>query len=174
MPSSEKTRNITIHVDLIDRIDTHHIDYQIKNKDAIRFSTYVNKLIEQALDREEFLARTAPNMTFVGVIEDVMHIRDEKKNRTFQVKKQGRRVKCLEDDDSCCDHAIYAMCSPEVTKLFKDMEDEVGKKIMQGRGKEVRINRVMKLASFVFAAALMTIGLKGLFLGQLALKPLLG
>jgi hypothetical protein len=153
MPTSEKTKNFSLHVGLMERLEEELERYQIRHKEFnIPLGSFINMLIKRELDREKFLEKFAPHYSVVGVQDDVLHVKDARKNRTFQIQRHRNRLRCIEDNSVNCEHVMYALAQGvDVVKLFTDIEDEFAKNLTKVNGRR-NLQRISRLVSFAVPA----------------------
>jgi hypothetical protein len=153
MPTSEKTKNFSLHVGLMERLEEELERYQIRHKEFnISLGSFINMLIKRELDREKFLEKFAPHYSVVGVQDDVLHVKDARKNRTFQIQRHKDRLRCIEDNSVNCDHVMYALAQGvDVVKLFTDIGDELAKNLTKANGRR-SLQRMARIISFAVPA----------------------
>ena len=153
MPTSEKTKNFSLHVGLIERLEEGLERYQIMHKEFnISLGSFINMLIKRELDREKFLEEFSPGFSVVGVRDDVLHLRDARKNRTFQIQRHKDRLRCVEDNSVNCEHVMYTLAQGvDVVKLFTDIEAEFAKNLIKANGRRNH-RKMARIISFAVPA----------------------
>jgi hypothetical protein len=78
------------------------------------FSRYIDGIIMEKIEADEYLSRMAPFMQKVGLQDNSIMIKDYKLNRIAEVQIQGRELLCLLCNKSNCVHVGYSYAIPEV------------------------------------------------------------
>ena len=88
--------------------------------EKMRWNTkeYINSVLAEALERDKFLQAYAPYLSKVAYQENILFIRDAKKNKTAEVFLKDRALYCGLCESKDCVHIHYAFVLPEVAKLF--------------------------------------------------------
>lgn len=88
--------------------------------EKMRWNTkeYINTVLAEALERDEFLQTYAPYLSKVGYQDNILFIRDAKKNKTAEVYLKDRALYCGLCESKDCMHIHYAFVLPEVVKMF--------------------------------------------------------
>jgi hypothetical protein len=88
--------------------------------EKMRWNTkeYINSVLAEALERDKFLQAYAPYLSRVAYQENILFIRDVKKNKTAEVFLKDRALYCGLCESKDCVHIHYAFVLPEVTKMF--------------------------------------------------------
>lgn len=88
--------------------------------EKMRWNTkeYINSVLAEALERDKFLQTYAPYLSKVAYQENILFIRDMKKNKTAEVFLKDRALYCGLCESKDCVHIRYAFVLPEVTKMF--------------------------------------------------------
>ncbi len=88
--------------------------------EKMRWNTkeYINSVLAEALERDKFLQTYAPYLSRVGYQENILFIRDAKKNKTAEVFLKDRALYCGLCESKDCVHIHYAFVLPEVAKMF--------------------------------------------------------
>jgi hypothetical protein len=88
--------------------------------EKMRWNTkeYINSVLSEALERDKFLQTYAPYLSKVAFQENILFIRDAKKNKTAEVFLKDRALYCGLCESKDCVHIHYAFVLPEVAKMF--------------------------------------------------------
>jgi len=88
--------------------------------EKMRWNTkeYINSVLAEALERDKFLQTYAPYLSKVAYQENILFIRDAKKNKTAEVFLKDRALYCGLCESKDCVHIHYAFVLPEVAKMF--------------------------------------------------------
>ena len=75
-------------------------------------------LLEESLRRQEFRIHYAPAYRVVGLVENVLHIRNHENNSIYQIVRRGNDLYCMEDNSMNCRHVMFAVSTDEVSRLY--------------------------------------------------------
>ncbi|MGD1837728.1 MAG: hypothetical protein ACPKPY_06685 [Nitrososphaeraceae archaeon] len=117
MPTSPKSRTIGLRVSLTEKLKKKHKDELKKsptktNKD---FGGYVNDLLANLLERDDFLNSYNPNISVIDISNNILYLKDGK--RTIEIFPKNNELYCSYDDSFDCKHIKYSFAIPEVSKL---------------------------------------------------------
>lgn len=79
---------------------------------------YINIILSEAIEHDKFLQTYAPFLSKVGYEENILFIKDSKKNKTAEVYLRDRALFCNLCEEKDCVHIHYALALPEVAKLY--------------------------------------------------------
>lgn len=120
MPSSKKTKNITMRVSLVPRLEKRHSEELKKRPTQTKedLGAFVNDLLTDVLDKDDFLRIYAPAISYNNVYDNILYLKDSRiKNKEIEVYLNKGELWCDHDKSSCCEHIRYAFAIPEVAKL---------------------------------------------------------
>jgi hypothetical protein len=81
------------------------------------FGGFVNDLLEDVLDKDEFLQVYAPYLSLEGYSYNCLYIKDEKRHATAEIFRYNNKIKCTLCNSFDCEHVHFALAIPEVAKL---------------------------------------------------------
>ena len=95
-------------------------DVMKANAEKKRWNTkdYINTVLMEAIERDRFLQSYAPSLSKIGYEDNILFIRDAKKNKTAEIYLRDRALYCNVCEEKNCVHVHYALALPEVAKLF--------------------------------------------------------
>lgn len=118
MPSSKKARTLTIRVGLIPMLERRHEKALAQDpKTNPELGGYINDLLDDVIAKDDFLATYAPALSYAGHGGNVLYIKDDKRDKTAEIYRYGREIKCTLDDSFDCEHVHFALAIPEVARL---------------------------------------------------------
>jgi hypothetical protein len=118
MPSSKKARTLTLRVDLIPRLRAKWEVTKTRDpKTNQEFGGFVNDLLNDILDKDEFLQRYAPMLSLEGYSYNCLYIKDARRRVTAEIYRHDNKIKCTLDNSFDCEHVHFALAIPEVAKL---------------------------------------------------------
>lgn len=83
----------------------------------ISFVSWVSDYILMNLEKDDFLSWYAPNLHKIGITDNVLYIKDSKKNKIVEIRMIGGKLQSSDDDPI---YLHYAMALPELIKLKND------------------------------------------------------
>lgn len=95
-------------------------DVMKANAEKKRWNTkdYINIVLMEAIERDHFLLSYAPSLSKIGYEDNILFIRDARKNKTAEIYLRDRGLYCNVCDEKDCVHIHYALALPETAKLF--------------------------------------------------------
>ncbi len=81
------------------------------------FGGFVNDLLEDVLDKDEFLQVYAPYLSLEGYSYNCLYIKDTKRQATAEIWRHDNKIKCTLCNSFDCEHVHFALAIPEVAKL---------------------------------------------------------
>ncbi len=88
-----------------------------KPETPAKWGTFVQQLIVDTLDKEDFLSRIAPGFESLGIHNNILFIKDSKRNGTAEIYLKDSELYCEMDKSVDCDHIHFAWALPELAKL---------------------------------------------------------
>lgn len=155
MPRSKRSELITLRVDLVKELKEKWLEEKKKSPFVNEhFGGFVNDLLHDILEKDEFLKHYAPFLSEDGCSRDTIYIKDFKENKTAEIHFNNNRLYCSLCESFTCFHIQFVMAIPRVAKLNPIskpmMDDEVeldgqkAKKIIRKK----RINMINKNINF--------------------------
>ncbi|MEW6605441.1 MAG: hypothetical protein AB1351_12245 [Thermoproteota archaeon] len=115
---SKKAKQITLRVDLVEPlIRKWEKEKKYRSDVNQKFSGYVNDILGDILEKDEFLQKYAPMLSLEGYSYNCLYIKDEKRHATAEIYRHDNQIKCALDDSFECEHVHFALAIPEVAKL---------------------------------------------------------
>jgi predicted DNA-binding ribbon-helix-helix protein len=106
----EGYRTVNLEIDLYYKIS------EIAKKRDISLRKYVNDVIADVIQRDEFVSRIWPFLKIVALDERSMFIKDQKTNHVAEVVIRTQEnnqdkfiMQCLPDESDTCVHVAYAL-----------------------------------------------------------------
>ncbi len=104
-------RTVNVEIDLYYKIS------DIAKKRDISLRKYVNDVIADVVQRDEFVSLIWPYLKIVALDERSMFIKDQKSNHVAEVvilkneedNQYNFRMQCLQDESDTCVHVAYAL-----------------------------------------------------------------
>jgi hypothetical protein len=118
MPRSKRSELITLRVDLVKELKEKWIEERKKSPFVNEhFGGFVNDLLHDILEKDEFLKHYAPFLSEDGCSRDTIYIKDFKENKTAEVHFHDNRLYCSLCESFSCFHIQFVMAIPRVAKL---------------------------------------------------------
>lgn len=95
-------------------------DVMKANAEKRRWNTkdYINTVLMEAIERDRFLQSYAPSLSKIGYEDNILFIRDAKKNKTAEIYLRDKALYCNVCEERNCVHVRYALALPETAKLY--------------------------------------------------------
>ena len=98
--------------------DTYNIMKANAEKKHWNTKDYINTVLMESIERNEFLQSYAPSLSMIGYQENILFVRDAKKGKTAEIYLRERALYCNICDSKDCIHIHYALALPETAKLY--------------------------------------------------------
>ena len=99
-------------------VDIEKAVYEKVSDQAEKKGTSVRKLVNETLsmvlEKDEFLSRFAPSISKIGIQDNVMYLKDSKKNKVIEIRMKNGKLQSSDDDPV---YIYYAMGLLEVFRL---------------------------------------------------------
>ena len=116
----KRTKIFAVHRGRVPNFERGLVEYKrVKHLKHLSMNAYLNILLEESLKRQEFRLRYAPAYKVIGLIDNVLHIRNHETNTIFQIVKRGDELFCIEDESTNCKHIMFAVSTDEVSELYE-------------------------------------------------------
>lgn len=120
MPSSPKAGTISLRTTLTEKMKVKH-EQELKRRPSRTnqdFGGYVNDILEDILEKDEFLKIYAPSITALDVNDDILYLKDQHiKDRFVEIILRDSQIYCRYHKSFDCVHVRYAFAIPEVARL---------------------------------------------------------
>jgi hypothetical protein len=127
MPRSSSAELITLRVNIVKELRNKWIKERERNPYTNeRFGGFVNELLHDILEKDEFLRHYAPFLSEEGCSRETLYIKDFKEDKTAEIHFNNNRLYCSLCESFSCFHIQFAMATPRVAKL------NVNSKIIDG------------------------------------------
>lgn len=125
MPLAKGSKNITIRVGLMKRLENKHKDdLRTRQSTDKTLIGYVNKIIEGVIEKDEFLKFYFPSISVIGILENKLYLRDKELGRSIGVYPINGKLYCDTDDTFECKHIHYIFALPEIAYLKWDNQNQ--------------------------------------------------
>ena len=84
----------------------------IKNKRETK--EYINEILELNVEKDKMLQIHTPSLEMIGVSNQVLYIKDNRKNKIVEIRMSEGRLFCTDDDPI---YLQFAWALPELAKL---------------------------------------------------------
>lgn len=129
MPRSNAAELITLRVNIVKELRNKWKKEQEKNPYInIHFGGFVNELLHDILEKDEFLKHYAPFLSEEGCTRDTLYIKDFKENKIAEIHYNDGKLFCSLCESFSCFHIQFAMATPRVAKLninFKVIDSDI-------------------------------------------------
>ncbi|AIF85413.1 hypothetical protein NTE_03385 [Candidatus Nitrososphaera evergladensis SR1] len=78
---------------------------------------FVNDIVLMSVEKDEFLKRYAPSLSFAGRTETSLFVKDDMKDRTAEIVIKDSQLICYLDESNDCEHVHFALALPELGTL---------------------------------------------------------
>src|ERR1043165_460280 len=99
-----------MRVALVPRLERKHKDELKKHPTQTNedLGGWVNDLLTDVLDKDEFLRIYAPAISYLSVYENVLHLKDSRvKNNEIHIYLKDKELWCEYDENTYCEHIRY-------------------------------------------------------------------
>jgi hypothetical protein len=118
MPRSNSAELITLRVNIVKELRSKWKRERERNPYINEhFGGFVNELLHEILEKDEFLKHYAPFLSEEGCTRDTLYIKDYKENKTTEIHFNDEKLHCSLCQSSACFHIQFAMATPRVAKL---------------------------------------------------------
>ena len=151
MPRSNAAELITLRVNIVKELRNKWKKERERNPYVNEhFGGFVNELLHDILEKDEFLRHYAPFLSEEGCTRDTLYIKDFKENKITEIHLSENKLHWSLCNSFACFHIQFAMATPRVAKLNLELEtidadiEEAGqqvKKITSSRRRRNTISR---------------------------------
>ena len=118
MPSTKGVKQIVIHRELVAQLQSKWEERRVRLPQTNKtFNGFVNELLSDFIDKDQFLQQYAPALSLEGHSYNVLFIRDAKRQALAEIYRHDKRIKCTLCNKFDCEHVHFALAIPEVAKL---------------------------------------------------------
>jgi hypothetical protein len=129
MPRSNAAELITLRVNVVKALREKWKKEREKNPYTNEhFGGFVNELLHDILEKDEFLRHYAPFLSEEGCTRDTLYIKDFKQNKVAEIHFNEGKLYCSLCDSFSCFHIQFAMATPKVAKLnivSKEIDNDI-------------------------------------------------
>lgn len=137
MPRSNSAELITLRVNIVKELREKWKREREKNPFVNEhFGGFVNELLHDILEKDEFLKHYAPFLSEEGCTRDTLYIKDFKENKVTEIHYSDNKLFCSLCASFDCFHIQFAMATPRVAKL--NIEQKQLDKDIEEAGQEVK------------------------------------
>lgn len=98
--------------------ETYDVMKVVASKKRWNTKDYINTVLMEAIERDKFLQSYAPSLSRIGYEDNILFIRDARKDKTAEIYLRDRALYCNVCDEKDCVHIHYALALPETAKLY--------------------------------------------------------
>lgn len=149
MPRSNSAELITLRVNIVKELREKWKRERERNPFVNEhFGGFVNELLHDILEKDEFLKHYAPFLSEEGCTRDTLYIKDYKENRVTEIHFNDNKLYCTLCNSFDCFHIQFAMATPRVAKL--NIESKPLDSDLEEEGQEVKriTNQKRRKSSF--------------------------
>lgn len=118
MPITKGDKQVVIHRDLVARLQSKWEERKVRLPQTNKtFNGFVNELLSDVIEKDEFLQKYAPTLSLEGHSYNVLFIRDAKRKALAEIYRHDSKIKCALCNTFDCEHVHFALAVPEVAKL---------------------------------------------------------
>lgn len=118
MPRSKHSELITLRVNIVKELKNKWIKEREKNPYTNEhFGGFVNELLHDILEKDEFLRHYAPFLSEEGCSRNTIYIKDFKENKTAEIHFNNNKLYCSLYEPFSCFHIHFVIAIPRVSKL---------------------------------------------------------
>ncbi|MBA3749794.1 MAG: hypothetical protein H0X03_02675 [Nitrosopumilus sp.] len=118
MPRSKHSELITLRVNIVKELKNKWIKEREKNPYTNEhFGGFVNELLHDILEKDEFLRHYAPFLSEEGCSRNTIYIKDFKENKTTEINLNDNKLHCSLCESFSCIQIQFVMATPRVAKL---------------------------------------------------------
>lgn len=89
-------------------------EYHKKQNTQLKFNPWVSEFLLMNLEKDAFLQEYAPSISKVGITDNVLTLKDHKKNKHIEIRFVNGKLQSDDDDPI---YLQYAMALPELMQL---------------------------------------------------------
>lgn len=115
-----KTVYLSLRQELVERIEKVREAKQGDKVTRISLASTIEDLLVPELERNEVLRRYAPFLEPIGVVDNVITIRDNRLMRIVELRVKEGKLYCDLDRGKSCVHIGFAWSIPKVYKVMKE------------------------------------------------------
>jgi len=98
--------------------ETYDVMKVVASRKRWNTKEYINTVLMEAIQRDKFLQSYAPSLSKIGYEDNILFIRDTRKNKTAEIYLRDHALYCNVCDEKDCVHIHYALALPETAKLY--------------------------------------------------------
>lgn len=137
MPRSNSAELITLRVNIVKELREKWRRERERNPFVNEhFGGFVNELLHDILEKDEFLKHYAPFLSEEGCTRDTLYIKDYKENRVTEIHFNDNKLYCTLCTSFDCFHIQFAMATPRVAKL--NIENKPLDSDLEAEGQQVK------------------------------------
>lgn len=85
-----------------------------KEQTEVSFVKWFSDYVLMNIEKDEFLSKYAPNLHKIGITDNVLYLKDSKKNKIVEIRMVNGKLQSSEDDPI---YLQFACALPELVKL---------------------------------------------------------
>ncbi len=110
MPREEYRKNLSVHSEVYNVIKAR---YDKESPDQ-SFTKWVSSYLLVNLEKDEFLTQYAPYISKIGIHDNVLTLKDSKKNKYVEIRMKNGLLQSNDDNPI---YLQYALALPEIVAL---------------------------------------------------------
>lgn len=83
-------------------------------KPKVSFAEWVTEYLQVNLEKDDFLRTYAPNLHKIGITDNILYLKDSKKNKVIEIRMSNGNLESNDDDPI---YLQFAWALPELAKL---------------------------------------------------------
>ena len=130
MPNTKGTKSIVIRKEIVPRLESSYQRFLDPDSPIISesFSAFVNRVLRNYLDKEEFVLRQFPEIEKIAIEENKVYLKDRAIKPTIEVILENKELFCINDESFNCKHVKFVFSIPESGKLHINAPSEKAKR----------------------------------------------
>lgn len=117
----DKYKRIPIKLEIYKKVEDEYKERTIESS----ISKWISDLLLMNIERYEYLRLYAPYISYKGVHDNELFLRDEKLDRIVEVVLKDLTLFCRYCNRDDCIHVHYTMILPEFSKLIKNIKNKL-------------------------------------------------
>ena len=116
MPIEKETKLVKLKPQVLRRLNEQ---FESGKRKAPDFTNFVNDLLMDFIEKDEFLKVYAPSYSNYGIHDNMLLIKDSKADIIAEITLRNNILHCNIDRSTDCMHVKFALALPEVARLKK-------------------------------------------------------
>ncbi len=112
-----KRKNLSVLNEVHDKASVRYKKEFKANQTNLSFIKWFSEYVLLNLEKDEYMARYAPHLESVGITDNRLTIRDNKKDKLTDIFLKDGHFYCNLDEVDNCEHIQFALALPELVRL---------------------------------------------------------